>query len=269
MKKNIFRVLSVFLAVVALMALASCSGSGSQKLICGVTQYEPMNYLDANNEWTGFDTEFALLVGEKLKMEVSFQEIDWNKKFVELEAGNITCIWNAFSANTTDSVTGRPRVEDADFSYSYMLNQQCVVIRSERSAEFTSVGDLIGKTVASEKGSSGETVAREAVGESGTVIDSNAQINTFIEVKSGAVDGAVVDLLLAQRMTAGADYSDLMIANIDMDYEVYAVGFKKGSDLTAKVNGAMIELLDEGKLDALAQKYGLENTFTIDRTFKS
>lgn len=36
-------------------------------LVVGITEYEPMNYLDENGEWTGFDTEFANLVAEKLR----------------------------------------------------------------------------------------------------------------------------------------------------------------------------------------------------------
>ena len=42
------------------------------KLTIGVTNYPPMNYLDDNGEWTGFDTEFAQAVGKKLGVDVEF-----------------------------------------------------------------------------------------------------------------------------------------------------------------------------------------------------
>ena len=269
MRKMGYRILAGVVLAAMLLVFASCGGGNDGKLVCGVTQYDPMNYLDANGNWTGFDTEFAQLVGEKLNMEVVFQEIDWNKKFLELESGAINCIWNGLTANVVDQVTGRPRNESVDFSYSYMLNQQSIVIKANRAGEFTSMADLQGKTVAAEKGSAGETFASDAVGDGGTVIDSSAQINTFVEVKSGAVDFAVVDILLAQRMTGSGDYSDLMIADITLDYEVYAIGFKKGSDLTQKVNNAMKELYEEGKLTELARKYGLENSLELDTSFSS
>ena len=275
MKKTGKLMLTVVLFVLMLLLAASCasSGSGQQgsaekpKLICGVTEYEPMNYRDAGGNWTGFDTEFALLVGEKLGMDVSFQEIDWGRKFAELESGAINCIWNGFTANVVDSTTGRPRIEEVDMSYSYMLNQQCVVVRTDRAGEFRSVADMAGKTAAAEKGSAGETFAEEAVGTTGTIIDSAAQINTFTEVKAGAVDCAVIDILLAQKIAGSGDYADLVIADIVLDHELYAIGFKKGSDLTAKVNEAMKALYDEGKLMQLAEKYGLENTLSLDTTF--
>ena len=79
---------------------------------------------------------------------------------------------------------------------------------------------------------------------------------------------AVVDILLAQRLAGSGDYSDLTIANITMDHEVYAVGFKKGSDLRNKVNQALKELYDEGKMTELAKKYNLEDSLVLDTNFR-
>ncbi|MCL2166508.1 MAG: transporter substrate-binding domain-containing protein, partial [Clostridiales bacterium] len=211
--------------------------------------------------------ELAELVGERLNMTVEFQEIEWGSKYQELEAGTISCIWNGFTANASEA-DGTRRSELVDFSYSYMLNQQCVVVRTDKAAAFRSIEDLAGITAAAEAGSAGESFAREAVGGSGSVIGTAAQINSFIEVKSGAVDCAVVDILLAQRMAGTGDYADLVIADIELDSEVYAVGFKKGSELTPKVNEALKALYDEGKMAELAEKYGLENTLVLDTTFR-
>ena len=53
------------------------------KMIVGMTIYEPMNYWtdETKTELTGFDTEFALLVGERLGVEIEFVEITWGRKF--------------------------------------------------------------------------------------------------------------------------------------------------------------------------------------------
>jgi len=268
MRKIVISALVCAMLLTVFTALTSC-GKKEDKLVCGVTDFEPMNYLDSSGNWTGFDTEFALLVGKKINMEVVFQEIEWGSKYSELASGAINCIWNGFTANTADSDDGVLRTQKVDFSYSYMLNQQCIVIRASRAGEFTSISDLHGKTAAAEKGSAGEAFAGETVGEAGTVIDSAAQVDTFREVKSGAVDCAVVDIILARQLAGSGDYSDLIIADIELDSEVYAVGFKKGSSLTKKVNDAMKALYDDGSLMELAKKYGLENTLILDTTFKS
>jgi len=265
MKRTIYLVLAILLA--SMVLFASCSNKDAGTLICGVTQFEPMNYLDADGNWTGFDTEFALLVGEKLGMKVEFQEITWSQKFVELQSGAITCIWNGMTANTVDGTTGRPRHEDVDFSYSYLLNQQCVVVRSDRAANFTTNNDLIGRTAAAEKGSAGETIAVQAIGPRGRVIDKTKQIDTFMEVMSGAVDFAIVDSILAHQVAGRGDFSNLMVADIQLGskMEVYAIGFRKGSDLVGKVNNAIVELYNDGSLYMIASKYGLGESLVIGK----
>jgi len=264
MKKIFYLVLAILL--IGTVFITSCGNKSSGKLICGVTEYEPMNFRDSKGNWTGFDTDLALLVGEKLGMKVEFQEIDWANKYQELEAGTINAIWNGFTANASEN--GVPRSSMVDFSYSYMLNQQCIVIRSSRAAEFTKMSDLTGKTATAESGSAGESFVKKAIGDNGKIIGAPAQINTFLEVKSGAVDFAVIDILLAQRLTGSGDYSDLIISSITLDHEVYAVGFKKGSELTQKVNKALLDLFKDGKIMELAKKYGLENSFILDTNFR-
>ena len=262
MKKILSAVLSVTMAFCMLAVFAGCDKKAG-KLICGVTIFEPMNYQEANGEWTGFDTEFARLVGEKLDMKVEFQKIDWKQKYTELEAGTINCIWNGFTANGEDD--GKPRNELVDFSYSYMNNKQCVVIKKDNADQFTKVEDLADKKIAAENGSAGEAAAKDVLASEDTYIGAESQVSTLIEVKSGAVQCAVIDILLAQTLVGNGDYSDLAIADIELAAEVYAVGFKKGSDLTEKVNKAIQELFDEGEMDKLAAKYNLENYLQLNK----
>ena len=284
MKKRLTLITTVIMVFSMMFILAACGNTNSpagntggatsgntppaaEKLIVGITDFEPMNYRDDSGAWIGFDTEMALLVGEKLGLIIEFQEIEWGSKYQELEAGSINCIWNGFTANASES-DGTKRSDLVDFSYSYLLNQQCVVVKADNAGEFTSLDDLAGKTVAAEAGSAGESFAQEAIGDDGQIIGTAAQINTFIEVKSGAVDCAVIDILLAQRLAGTGDYADLVIADIELESEVYAVGFKKGSDLTQKVNDAFKELYDDGVMLEIAEKYGLENSLVLDTNFK-
>ena len=235
----------------------------TEKLICGVTEYEPMNWRE-NGVWTGFETEFALLVGERLGIEVEFQMIDWAQKFNELNSGAIDAIWNGFTA--TASEDGVPRMQLCDMSYSYMLNTQCVVIRTDRAADFRTRDDFAGKTMAAEAGSAGEPEAEDLVGDNGTVIGVAQQINTFMEVLSGSVDGAVIDLILAREQTGSGDYANLTIA-FELDPEAYAIGFRKGDPMRDRVNQVMVELFNEGKVQEIAQRYGVLDNLLLDTNF--
>ena len=266
MRRFVCFLLILGLAVSFVFARAGSDRSTSGRLICGITEYEPMNFRDARGNWTGFDTEFAGLVGEKLGLQVVFQLIEWGNKFIELDSRAIDAIWNGFTA-TANEPDGTPRANLCDMSYSYMLNTQCVVVRAERAREFSSSGALAGKTLAVEAGSAGETKAKDLVGQSGRIIGAPAQINTFMEVKAGASDGAVIDLILARQITGSGDYTDLVIADIDLGSEVFAIGFRKGDPLRDRVNQAILELNQEGKLRELARKYGLIERFVIDTNF--
>lgn len=255
------KILCLTLALImCLFALASCKKEGNT-LVCGVTIFEDMNEKDENGNWTGFESEFAMEVGKILGMEVEFQEIVWEQKYNELNSGAIDCIWNGFTANSSDN--GVKRSELVDFSYGYMLNQQCIVVKSSNLSQYTDEASLAGKKACAEGGSAGESYAKTAT-DADKVVTATSQINAFPEVKSGAVDFIVVDIVLAQNLCGKGDYTDLAIVDaIELESEIYAVGFKKGSELTAKVNEAIKELEKNGKLAELAKKYGFENLLQI------
>ena len=94
------------------------------KLVIGTTEYEPMNYLDENGEWAGFDTEFAQAFCETLGIEAEFIVIDWDNKYTELEAGTIDCIWNGMTIT-------EERLENMSISVPYMENKQVLVEKSK------------------------------------------------------------------------------------------------------------------------------------------
>lgn len=254
------KVLAVILA--ALMCLTVFAGcSKDNTLTCGVTIFENMNEQLDDGTWTGFETEFAQEVGKIIGMNVEFQIIDWAQKYNELNSGAIDCVWNGFTANSSDD--GIKRSELVDFSYGYMLNQQCIVVKTDKLATITSEADLSGKSVCVEGGSAGAAYA-ETVTTADKIFSTTAQVNAFTEVKSGAVDFAVVDIILAQNICGKGDYTDLSIVDsITLDSEIYAIGFKKGSTLTAKVNQAIKTLEENGKLLELAKKYGFENVLKV------
>ena len=259
MKKILSLLLAAMMLVGSVFALGSCGKDNV--LTCGVTIFEDMNEKDENGNWTGFETEFAIEVGKLIGMDVEFQIIDWSQKYNELNSGAIDCVWNGFTANSSDN--GIPRKELVDFSYGYMLNQQCIVVKKDNVANYTTEASLAGKKACVEGGSAGEAYAKTVTDEA-KVTKATAQINAFTEVKSGAVDFIVVDIVLAQNLCGKGDYADLAIVEaIELESEIYAVGFKKGSDLTEKVNEAIKELEKNGKLMEIAEKYGFENVIKV------
>ena len=255
----------------ALVMCAFCFAACGQKeddnskaiLTIGYTDYKPMNY-EENGELVGFDTEFAKAVCEKLGMEAKFQLIDWSNKYMELDSGNVDCVWNGFTFNCADD-DGVQRSAKVDFSYAYMNNEQCVVVKKDNVAALNTKEALVGKKVSAEDGSAGESQAKDLAGENGTYIGVTSQMDTLAELKSGNVDFVVIDKTMAASIIGNGNYSDLAVVDtIEIESEQYAIGFKKGSELTAKVNGAIKALAEDGTLARLAEKYGLSNYLVTD-----
>ena len=232
----------------------------AQTIVVGYTIYEPMNYFDENNKLVGYDTELAEAVFGNLGYKVLFQEIDWSSKYTDLNSGTIDCVWNGFTCNTADD-DGILRSEKVDFSYNYMENRQVIIAKA--NSGITSAADLNGKLAAGESGSAGESYA--ATFEGVTTKGFLRQTDCLFEVNAGTADFAVLDAQLAKSYAGKGDYANIVIIDaLSSDVEYYAIGFKKGSLLTANVNEQLEKLAADGTIAALAEKYNVANTAITD-----
>ena len=272
------RLISALLAGAMALSLAACGGAASTsavassaasdsaaasetaasdldyikekgKMVIGYTVYEPMNYTDADGNFTGFDTELATAVCEKLGVEPEFVEINWDTKVVELDAKSIDCIWNGMTL--TDDIMANTATTKA-----YAKNAQVVVVKD--GTDYTSTADLVGKTVVAEAGSAGEAAIEgdENLAQA-DYVSKSVQTDCLMEVAAGTADAAVLDLTLANAMIGeGTDYAGLKIVD-ELNAEEYGVAFRKGSDAAAAVDTAFDELKADGTMQALADKYDL------------
>ena len=263
MKKLIALMLSI---LVIASCFAGCTPTNTTEtpqktVVVGYTIYEPMNYKDDSGKLVGFDTELAEAVFGKLGYKVLFQEIDWKAKYTDLNAGTIDCVWNGFTCNCADNDDGIQRSEKVDFSYKYMENQQVIVVKAD--SEIATAEDLNGKFGAAEGGSAGESYGEGFEG--ATIKSFDVQTKCIFEVNAGTVDFAIVDAQLARSYVGKGDYANLKIVDgLSSDVEFYAIGFKKGSALTAEVNAQLEALAADGTIAALAEKYGVSNTAITD-----
>ena len=222
---------------------------GKGKMTIGYTVYEPMNYTDAEGNFTGFDTELATAVCAKLGVEPDFVEINWDTKVVELDAKSIDCIWNGMTL--TDDIMANTACTKA-----YAKNAQVVVMKAD--ADYSSTADLVGKTVVAEAGSAGESAINDDESLSqADYVSKSVQTDCLMEVAAGTADAAVLDLTLATAMIGeGTDYANLAIKD-ELNAEEYGVAFRKGSDAAEAVNAAFDELKEDGTMQSLADKYSL------------
>ena len=251
MKKYVAIILTALLLV---SALAGCSAKkettdsekikAAGKLVVGITDFAPMDYLGDNGEWIGFDADLARAFAESLGVKAEFTVIDWDNKTLELNAGNIDCIWNGMTL--TDGVKAA-----METSKPYCGNAQVVVAPKDKAAGL----DYGALTFAVEAGSAAEELAQE---KGWRVASMQSQGDALLEVASGASDACIIDQLMAGAMIGeGTSYPDLVLVE-GLNAEEYGVGFRKGSDLAAKLDAFLDGKYKDGTLAQVAQKYGID-----------
>lgn len=249
------------LALAMVMALTACGGSGGQKaadsdaayvkdkgtLVVGITEFEPMDYQDADGNWIGFDADLAKAFAESLGVEVQFQIIEWDSKVMELEGKTIDVVWNGMTL--TDEVKSA-----MECSNPYFNNAQVIIVPADKAADYADAESAKGLSFAVEIGSAGKEQA-EANGFSYTEVADQA--TALLEVSSGTADAAIIDYLMAAAMTGdGTSYANLTFT-ASLNSEEYGVGFRKGSDLAKALNEFFKSAYADGSMQTIADTYGI------------
>lgn len=228
-------------------------------LIVGFDQdFPPMGFVGDNGEYTGFDLDLAKEVASRLGLEYKAQPIAWDSKDMELESGNIDCIWNGFT------ITGRE--DDYTWTTPYMANKQVFVVAND--SDIKSQADLAGKVVEVQADSSAEAALKEnqdlanTFGQLLTTPDYNT---AFMDLEQGAVDAVAMDVIVAGYQIKQRN-ADFKILDDSLSEEEYGVGFKKGNtELRDKVQGALEEMAADGTLAKISDEWFGEDVTTIGK----
>ncbi len=216
----------------------------------GMTVYEPMNYKDADGNWTGFDTEFANAVAAKLGVTTEFIVIDWDNKWATLDSKKIDVVWNGMTLSEEAKT-------NASCTDPYVLNAQVVVMKADKVDNYKDADSMKDLSFAVEAGSAGKDIAVE---KGYNYKEYTAQSDAMTAVKTAKADACIIDITMAKAMTGeGTSFEDLAVG-ISLTEEEYAIACRKGSDLPAKINDLMKELKTDGTLKALADKYSVTLT---------
>ena len=238
---------------------AKTAADAGGTLIVGFDQdFPPMGFIGNDGEFTGFDLELAQEVAKRLGLEYKPQPIAWDAKDMELEAGNIDCIWNGFT------MTGRE--DDYAWTEAYMANTQVFVVAKDSG--IASQADLAGKVVECQVDSSAEAALKEVPDLTATFKDllTTADYNTaFMDLEQGAVDAIAMDVIVAGYQIQQTN-ADFVILDDSLSAEEYGVGFKKdNTELRDKVQKTLEEMAADGTLKGISEKWFGEDVTTIGK----
>lgn len=256
------------IALILVLSLTACIFAGCKKndassdlayvqekgtLVIGITDFAPMDYLGENGEWIGFDAGMAKAFAAELGVKAEFVEIVWETKEMELADKNIDCVWNGMTL--TDAVKNAMETSNA-----YCNNAQVVVVKSDVAAQYQDIDSIRALNFVVEAGSAGSEQL-DALGID--YIEAETQADALMEVAAGTSDACVIDLLMAGAMIGeGTSYADLSYT-VALNSEEYGVGFRKGSDLAAKLNEFFAVTYNSGVMLEIAELYGVQESLIL------
>ena len=216
-------------------------------------EFPPYGYMDDNGEYVGFDLDLAQEVCDRNGWELVKQPIDWDAKDMELSSGSIDCIWNGFTING--------REDDYTWSVPYVDNSQVFVVSAESG--ISKKADLAGKTVGVQKDSSALAALQDEENQENLDLAASfaelvqySDYNMgFMDLESGAIDALAIDIGVAnyQISSRGDGY---VVLDDQLSTEQYGIGFFKGNDaLKDQVEKTLMEMVDDGTFEKIAEKY--------------
>lgn len=264
-KRKFMKLVKVFsgLALTASVLLLTACGSGQKEdtslkdiqdkgtlTVAMNPEFAPFEFktlVNGKDTIVGADVEIANAIGKELGVKVKFSSMSFNNVLASLQSGKADIAISGISAT-------KERAKVYDFSESYYESVNVVIVKKSDLSKYTSTADFENASVATQKGTIQETVAKDQL--KGAKVVSLVQNGEMInELKSSQVDAVVFEKPIAEAYVAKND--DLAIAEVKLessDSDAYAVAMPKGSTaLKEKIDKVIKELKDSGKIDQFVQ----------------
>jgi len=244
------RIISLVLAVIMIASLAavfSSCGEDNKLVMATNAQFPPYEYYEGQ-KIVGIDAEIAALIAEKLGMTLEIADIEFDSIISGVQTGKYT-MGMAGMTVTED------RLKNVNFSESYATGVQVVIVTED--SPIKSVDDLgaegatykIGVQIAT----TGSIYAKDDYGED-RVVNYNNGAEAVEALKTGRVDCVIIDNEPAKAFVKAN--TGLAILETEYVVENYAIALNKNdTELLEKINKALKELKDAGKIDEIINKY--------------
>ena len=246
----------VAMAVVAAVVVAAGPAAAKDKnwakiqkkgvLTVGTSpDYPPFENVDpATGEIVGFDIDLIKAVARELGLEVKFQAMGFDSIIIAVKNGQVNLGMSSFSVTPE-------RKMSVDFTIPYYKSGQIVLTTPKSGVK--NVEQLEGKRVAAQIGSTSAEAAKNIKGADAQIVD-DANIAVMM-LKTGAVQGAVLDLAIAENYAKKKDFE---LFEKPLSYEETAAVVRKGSpEFLDALNKAIMKLEADGTVAELRKKWGV------------
>lgn len=252
MKKRI----ALALALVLALSLAACGGKTGLTVEEGKlhmstnAEFPPYEMVTNDGGFEGIDVEIAGLIAEKLGLELVVDDMGFTAALEAVQNGKSDIAMAGITVN-------EERLANMDFTSSYATGIQVVIVPED--SPIASIDDLAdAELIGTQEGTTGyiycsDTVENGGYGEEHVVAYETGAV-AIQALLTGKVDCVVIDNQPAQEYVKANP--GLKILDTEFAVEDYAIAVKKGNgELLEQVNQALQELIADGSVQAVVDKY--------------
>ena len=251
MKKILALLLSLMMISCCALSLAEDTGladvMAKGKLIVGFDEaYPPMGFVE-NGKHVGFDIDLAKEVCSRMGVELVLQPIAWDAKEMELNTGNIDCIWSGLTIT-------EERKAQMLFTMPYLANEQIMVVRNDSG--IASVAETAGKVLGTQAGSASVDVLeanpdiKNALGDVSLYDDF---VTALMDLKLGGIDVLLIDSVVGNYYISQQEDPTLFTVLPEvLQAEEYGIAVRMDEvTLADAINAQLIAICEDGKLSEI------------------
>ena len=249
MKKKLTAIVLAALTLVSCVVFASCEKA--EKLYMATNaEFPPYEYFEGG-EIIGIDAEIAEKIAEKIGMELVIEHVDFDSIVTGVQTGK-------YDMGMAGLTVTEDRLEQVNFTTSYATGVQVIIV--PENSKITSVDDLFAEgantTVGVQLMTTGDLYCTSDIEDKGlgTIERYNKGADAIMALTSGKVDCVVIDNEPAKVFVANS--SGLKILDTEYITENYAIAIaKENTELMEKVEKALSELIADGTVQSIIDKY--------------
>ena len=244
--KKFLKVASIVLVIAMIACFAACGGNGGEKeklVMATNAEFPPYEYVEGD-KIVGIDAEIAALIAEKLGMELEIVDVAFDSIIPGVQSGKYDMGMAGLTVNDE-------RLEKVNFSTSYATGIQAVIVKD--GSDIKSIDDLAGKKIGVQTSTTGDIYATGDYGEDAITRYDNGAV-AVQALLADKVDCVIIDNEPAKSYVAANE--GLKVLDTEYTVEDYAICFaKEDTELKDKVDGALKELIADGSVKAVIEKY--------------
>ena len=243
------KISALLLAALLCMACAACAETITMGSSIDFPPYE--YYHDETGEITGIDVEIAQAVADKLGYDLEIVDMQFDSIIAAVVSGKVDFGMSGFTVT-------EERKQSVDFSTTYTTAVQSIIVPA--GSPIKSVDDLYNADnefkIGVQIGTTGDLYITDDVESNGlkhSIERFNKYPDAVMAVASGKLDCVIMDDQVAIAYVAANEGLELL--DTAYAYEEYAICFAKESALYDPFNAALEELIADGTVQGIIDKY--------------